>query len=161
MGNKYAMMLHDIRSWVALVEGKTRQFYHGSSDPLPVGTVLTPRDNYEANWSNTDFYAVLEHFRPPHMLAHKNAVFMCDNPDDIDNAGGGTDWLFTVQPLGPVERHDLNWGSEVSMLVSDDPDDLDAIQQAAENYWNGVPHHDETVWEYLTPSARIVAVEEY
>ncbi len=33
--------------------------------------------------------------------------------------------------------------------------------QAAKNYWNGVPHHDENVWEYLTPKAEILKVEEY
>ena len=32
-----------------------QKFYHGSMEELPVGTILTPRDNYEQNWSNTDF----------------------------------------------------------------------------------------------------------
>jgi hypothetical protein len=153
-----------MRRYINLIEAMQRQqlFYHGSSKRLPVGTVLKPRrEDYEKDWNNTDFYAVLEHYRPANMLAHKDAVFMCDNPDDIDNSGGATDWLLTVEPLGDVQRHDLNWSSEISRLVSDDPDDIEAIQRAAENYWNGIPHHDENVWEYLTPSARVVAVEAY
>jgi hypothetical protein len=147
---------------IMLREATKRRFYHGSSEALPIGTILTARGTaYEADWEHTDFYLPLERYRPPTKLAHKDAVFMCDNPDDIDIAGGATDWLLTVEPLGPVERHDLNWGSEISLLLSDDPDNDAAIRQAAENYWNGVPHHDENVWEYLTRSARVLAVEEY
>jgi len=153
-----------MRQYINLVEAINQQrlYYHGSSERLRVGTVLRARgDDYEADWKDTGFYSILEKYRPPEMLSHKDAVFMCDNPDDIDNAGGATDWLLTVKPLGKVERHDLNWSSEISGLVSDDPDNIEAIKEAAENYWNGVPHHSENVWEYLTPAAKVVAVEEY
>jgi hypothetical protein len=137
-------------------------FYHGSYERLDVGTILTPRGAaYEADWKDTDFYAILETHRPPEMLAHKDAVFLCDNEDDVDNAGGATDWLFTVEPLTDrLEKHDLNWCSEISGLVGPNQDDV-AIAHAAQNYWAGVPHTNESVWEYLTPSARIIAVEEY
>lgn len=30
------------------------------------------------------------------------------------------------------------------------------IQEAALNYWNGVPHPNESVWEYLTPKAEVI-----
>jgi hypothetical protein len=137
-------------------------YYHGSSTKLPVGFILTYRDEeYENDWGDTDFYHILEIYRPEHMIAHKKAVFMTDNIDDIDIASGGSEWLFTVQPLGKVEKHDMNWGSEVSMLMDTDPNNYEAIEQAAKNYWNGVPHTNESVWEYLTSSARIVAVEPY
>jgi hypothetical protein len=138
-----------------------KRYFHGSYDKLPVGTILVPQEDYEKNWQDTDFYTVLEQHRPSHMLRHKEAVFLCDNADDIDNAGGATDWLFTVEPLSDrVERHDLNWGSEVSALVSDHADES-AIQHAAEMYWSGDPSNNEVVWEYLTPAAVIVAVEPY
>lgn len=152
----------NIRHYINLVEAISgRKFYHGSFDELPVGTILKPQEGYEDRWSGVDFYAPLEKYRPQGMLAHKDAVFMCDNPDDIDNAGGGAEWLFTVEPLGEVQRHDLNWGSEISLLMEDPKANHVAIKKAAENYWNGVPHTDENVWEYLTPAARIIAVEEY
>lgn len=154
-----------MREFINLIESlqeEAKTFYHGSNDKLRVGIILKPRgDEYEMDWKDTDFYSVLEEFRPPNMLSHKDSVFMCDNPDDIDNAGGGTEWLFTVKPLGPVQRHDLNWGSEISMLLSEDEIDKEALQKAAENYWNGVPHYNESVWEYLTPEAKIITVEEY
>lgn len=144
------------------INNNSNTYYHGSMEELPIGTILTPRDNYEAAWGNTSFYAALEHYRPHHILGHRQAVFMCDNPDDVDLAGGGTEWLFTVEPQGKIERHDLNWGSEISMLIDDGYDiNSHEVANAAKNYWDGVPHTDEQVWEYLTPAAKIIAVEPY
>lgn len=149
----------NFKKWL---ENRQTVFYHGSNDELPVGTILTPRDNYEQNWGKTDFYEPLEKYRPLSMLSHNQSVFMCDNPDDIDAAGGGTEWLFTVEPLGVVQRHDLNWGSEISLLISEGHDLISPeVKEAAMNYWNGLPHHSESLWEYLTPKARILKVEEY
>lgn len=145
-----------------LLESNNQPYYHGSYDNLPVGTILTPRDDYESNWKDTDFYGPLEMYRPKDKLSHKQSVFMCDNPDDVDLAGGATEWLFTVAPMGKVQRHDLNWGSEISSLVGDGHAfDSEEVMEAANNYWAGIPHHNESVWEYLTPAAKIVKVEEY
>lgn len=137
-------------------------FYHGSTKFLPVGTILVPSSDYELNWGRTGFYWILEKYRPSEMLAHKNSVFMVDKIDDIDLAGGGTDYIFTVEPIGKVERHDMNWSSEIDCLISDGFSvDSPEIIKAAKNYWNGIVHYNEQVWEYLTPSAKIVAVEDY
>ena len=137
-------------------------YYHGSSIELPVGTILRPQEGYEDRWGHTDFFDVLEMYRPPDKLAHSESVFMVDNPDDVDLAGGATDYLFTVVPLGPVQRHDLNYSSEISSLVSlgyrlDSPE----IRDAAEDYWAGLESPNEVLWEYLTRAAKIIKVEEY
>ena len=64
--------------------------------------------------------------------------------------------------MGKVQRHDLNWGSEISSLVGDGHAfDSEEVMEAASNYWAGIPHYNESVWEYLTPAAKIVKVEEY
>lgn len=137
-------------------------YFHGSSDHLPVGTILKARDAYESDWGHTDFYRILELYRPAGQLSHKQSVFMCDNPDDIDSAGGGTDWMFTLIPLGPVQKHDMNWSSEISCLLSDGYKlDSDEIKDAAQKYWAGSPHYNESLWEYLTPSAKIITVEPF
>lgn len=137
-------------------------YYHGSSQPLPVGTILSPRSNYEENWGKTDFYRVLEVYRPKNMLSHRESVFMCDNETDVGIAGGYTDYLLTVKPLGQIQRHDLNWSSEISALVSDGYDlDSQEVEDAAHNYWQGIPHPNEQVWEYLAPKALVMKVEEY
>ena len=139
-------------------------FYHGSSDKLSVGTILTPRmDDYEKEWMHTDFYKPLEKYRPSNMLSHKESVFSVGDEDDVDLAGGATDWLFTVKPLGEkIEKHDLNWSSEICGLVGDGQDiNSPNVKKAALNYWNGVPHYNEQVWEYLSRRAEILSVEEY
>jgi hypothetical protein len=138
-------------------------FYHGSMTKLPVGTVLTPRDDYENDWSGTDFYAALEYWRPDSMLSHSQSVFMVADEDDVDLAGGGTEWLFIVEPEGRIERHDINWGSEVSMLIGDGHEiESESVKKAALQYWWGTPHSsNESVWEYLTPKAKIIHVERY
>ena len=142
------------------VNEATQKFYHGSYDKLDVDTVLTPGgDDYESSWGGTNFYGPLEKFRPPEKLAHKEGVFMVGNDDDVDVAGGATDYVYVVEPIGEVQKHDLNWGSEISMLIDNghtlnDPE----VKEAAENYWNGVPHHNEQVWEYLAPRAKIVGI---
>jgi hypothetical protein len=139
-------------------------YYHGSMTYLSAGTILKPSENYETMWGNTDFYSLLEKYRPIGMLSHKEAVFMVADDDDIDLSGGGTNWVFIVEPLGKVQKHDINWSSEISMISSEysgTPEFDEKIYNAALNYWNGIPHYDESVWEYLTPGARIISVEEY
>ena len=87
---------------------------------------------------------------------------MVADPDDIDLAGGGTEWMFTVKPLGPIQRHDINYGSEIESLISDGYEkDSFEVENAAKNYWVGLPHVNEQVWEYLTTSAEILEVEKY
>lgn len=123
-----------------------RVFYHGSMNYLEPDTILTPRDDYESNWGHTDFYKVLEHYRPEDMLSHNNSVFMCDNDEDVDLAGGGTEWLFIVEPLGKIEKHDINWSSEISMLISDGYSiNNNKVKEVAYNYWHGIPHYNEQV----------------
>lgn len=139
-----------------------KKLYHGSSFKLPVGKILIPRPGYEDRWSHTDFFGPLEFYRPPNKLSHAQSVFMCDNPIDVGMAGGGQEWLFTVIPIGPVQRHDMNWSSEISSLVELGYDlDSPEIVDAAEAYWNGEPSANEVIWEYLAPKAKIIKVEKY
>jgi hypothetical protein len=136
-----------------------KTYFHGSYEQLPVGTILKPKENYEEIWGETDFYFVLEKYRPQHLLPHKESVFMCDNPQDIDNTGGGTDWLFTVLPDEYIQKHDQSWCSEISLLIDND-ENQELIEQYAFNYWNGISSEN-PVWEYLTKQAKIIVVEEY
>ena len=137
-------------------------FYHGSTNHLPVGTILTGRkSHYHAEWSPTGFYEILERYRPSSMLAHQDAVFMCDNPDDIDAAGGGTDWVFHLRPLSTIERHDMNWSSQISCAL-DDQEQEENLQRYAQSYWAGIPFDNgESLWEYLTSKAEIIQVDKF
>ena len=138
----------------------TQKFYHGSHDQFEVGEILTPgEDEYEEGMENVEWYHVLHQHRPMESRQHSWSVFMTGNEDDIDVAGGSTDYVYEVEPIGDVERHDINWASEISYLLDAGHDHNSAeIAEAAANYWAGKPHHNEQVWEYLAPKARIVSV---
>jgi len=72
------------------------RYLHGSHTELDVGLILKGRGSaYEADWGSTDFYGPLERCRPPHMTSHSDAVFMVADVDDIDLAGGATDYQAT------------------------------------------------------------------
>ena len=138
----------------------TQKFYHGSHDQFEVGEILTPgEDEYEEGMENVEWYHVLHQHRPMESRQHSWSVFMVADEDDIDVAGGATDYVYEVEPVGDVERHDINWASEISYLLDAGHDhDSAEIAEAAANYWAGKPHHNEQVWEYLAPKARIVSV---
>ena len=137
-----------------------KYFYHASPIPWEEGKVLAGRlDDYEHDWIDTDFYGILEKHRPRDSIGHRDAVFMCDNDDDLDAAGGSTDWVLVVEPLGPVERHDMNWSSAISCAVSDGASENE-ILLFARNYWDGVPS-DDPLWEYLTKSVRVISCEKF
>jgi hypothetical protein len=137
-------------------------FYHGSYYDLPYGTVLTPKKGNFVNNISDDSHFKLEQFRPSQYISRNEAVYMCDNPDDIDLAGGSTDYIYIVEPLGTIEKHDLNWMTEINLIMDKyfeqgNPEDaVEEVEVAALNYWNGVSHYNESVWEYLTTSARIL-----
>jgi len=143
------------------------EYYHGSYDFLPNGTILTPSmGNFMGTFSQNemDSHFKLEQFRPSNYLSRNHAIYMCDNPDDIDNAGGANDHIYMVSPQGKVEKHDVNWLSEIDFIMSEawdngtqeEQETIDKVQNAALNYWNGVPHYNESLWEYLVPSAKVM-----
>lgn len=137
------------------------RLFHGSYDNLEPGTLLTGReDNYEKDWSKTDFYKVLESYRPDNMIPHKSAVFLCHHPDDIDAAGGGTEYLCEVKPYGKIQRHCLNWCTRISNLLELEEEDYDedAVEKAAKYYWEGIPHpYEEPIWEYIVERADVIS----
>ena len=82
--------------------------------------------------------------------------------DDVDLAAGGPEYIFEVLPIGPVSKHDMNWSGEIACLISDGLDvNSDEVRQAARSYWVGNPSPNETLWEYLASSAKILRVEVY
>lgn len=141
---------------------RPEKFYHGSYENFfQAGDELCALPaSYEKNWAGTGFYDVLEHYRPKDKLAHKHAVFMVDNIDDVDNAGAPTDAIYEVEPIGDVQRYDMNWSTEISGIIACDGAEAwhtDRVKGIAEAYWSGLPYPDrDSVWEYLAPRMKIV-----
>ena len=134
-------------------------FWHASADKLPVGTVLSPRPDYEARWHSESAGRILEDGRPPDSLPHREAVFMCAEQQDCDDCGAQCEWLFGVVPEGPVTRHDLSHASAIDCLLSEGASsDEPAVRELVRRYWAGDPS-ELPCWEHLARSARIVSVE--
>ncbi len=138
-----------------------RAFWHASFQRLTVGTVLVPQPGYEDRWHPQSAGRILEDRRPASALPHRDAVFLCDDPQECDNCGAHCEWLFRVEPADRIERHDLEWATRIDVLMSEgaSPDDP-AIAELARRYWSGESSELPT-WEYLTPQATVLAVEEY
>jgi hypothetical protein len=65
------------------------QFFHGSYDQLPSGTILTPEHgNFMGTFTQDemDSHFKLEQFRPPRYISRNNAVYMSKDIDDKDIA---------------------------------------------------------------------------
>lgn len=139
------------------------RYFHGSYDAHEAGTVFQGRgSSYEEKWAKTDFYAALERWRPADKIAHRDAVFLVADPDDLDAVGSATDWCLEMEPLGPVSCHDVGWSSTVSLLISDGHKiDSAEVQTAAEAYWSGRPCPGEEMWEYITTEARVLRCGPY
>lgn len=137
------------------------RYFHGSRTAFETGFALSGRgDGYARDWGETDFYAVLERWRPVGAIAHAEAVFMVGDPDEVDLAGGATEWCLELAPCGQLDRHDMNWSSEISCLMSEGHAvDSPEVRRAAQAYWAGEPHRDENLWEYLARSAVVLACE--
>ena len=147
------MMIHRISSTI---------LYHGSRKQFPDGFVLTPQNDGYVSGGGDEFSAgileterFLEGLRPADKLARHGSVFLVDNPDDIDFAGGYTDYIYKVQPIGEVQRSDMAWYSDLDVHFHD----IQSRTQCAKNYWAGVPYTNapNSLWEYRTASARIIS----
>jgi len=148
-------------------EAMGKRYLHGSYDQLPSGTVLTPdKGNFMGTFSQDEMesHFKLEQFRPSEFLSRNKAVYMSQDVDDIDFSGGATDHVYVVEPMGKIEQHDINWMSEIDLILCDawesgtqeDGNTIEKVKKAALNYWNGVPHSNESVWEFLVPFAKII-----
>lgn len=153
-------------------------YYHGSNKKLPVGTILNgTKDNFFDRWGLAGFASALEEYKPKNKISQSDSVFMIDAKDQkqIASMAGGTSWMFTLKPIGTVQRHAIGWKNEVA-LRSEQPDiyggtDEAKLKQKALNYWNGVPYEngadgedillpkERGVWEYVAQKAKIINVE--
>ncbi len=137
-------------------------YFHGSGIALPKGTILVPRGI--EGWKNDPSHLKVEAFRPHQFLSREKAVFMSQDLDELDLSGASTNHVYEVQPLGPVQKHDINWLSEIDMVISEladgrdqeDEDVIEEIEKIAKKYWMGEPYDGESVWEFLTPSAKVI-----
>jgi hypothetical protein len=135
------------------------KYYHGSIDELPIGLMLkNQKDGYTSDEVVKDLESLFDKYKPKDKISRKEAVYLADNPDDIDNLGGYTDFIYEVNPLDEPEKSDLSWYSKVGSEMGDffdiDEELSENVKEMLDNYWNGVASEN-PVWEYRVYNADI------
>lgn len=148
-------------NWLKKISSIT--FYHGSRKNLPIGTILTPQTDgyvFDQEWDVADIEKAMEKYRPSDKISRKESIFMVDNPDLIDSAGGYLDYIYIVQPIGKVEKSDLDWYSNVQEWVfTNTTEAQQKVKQSSMNYWNGVSSGKGSLFEYRARSAKIIGID--
>ncbi len=147
--------------------GKTALF-HGAANPLPVGSTLQARTN--TGWFPAPIESALERGRPSHLPSRLSSFFLVDDPTLIRAAGGPTDYVYRVTPVGTCSKHHHGWmGNVYDAMIPfirhrAPQEEKDAatpklmhLEEWIRNYWNGVPYRHrpgqaETTWEFLAPA---------
>lgn len=157
--------------------------YHGSSADLAAGKVYRARERDLKTWdTNTspEVEAFMEKTRPKNAIPRNRALYMVGKKAHIQRAGGSDEHIYVVQPVNRVERHDVEWLDDLANLFNNLQSkpipgmtyrtynawmppvkvgkEKEAMLECAKNYWEGMqhPHKKWSVWEYMTPSFRIV-----
>lgn len=145
-------------------------FYHGSRSRIPVGVELRARVN--AGWFPKIIEDAVEAGRPPEVPSRLSSFFLVDDRKLIAVAGGSTDYIYRVTPVGLYSKNHHGWmGNVYSTIIpfirqgGDRIEDEKAaaaqdfihIGEWVHNYWEGVPYRArpgqaKTAWEYLAPT---------
>lgn len=128
-------------------------FYHGSYNELKINTLLKSNSQSYSN-QNSNIEDFFEQNRPDYLISRKNAVYLADNVDDIDNLGGYNDFVYEVELTSSnIEKSDLNWYTMAFEELEENNGFINnKIKKYIEYYWNGVSS-DRPCWEYRVEEA--------
>lgn len=113
-----------------------KALYHGSIAELQIGCTLVPQaGGYTKSCNSQDLEELFESLRPDNKIPRSESVYMCNDVDLIDLAGGYTDFIYQVNPVGAIEESDLAWYTQAQIQLEDG--DRDGAIESAKNYWSG------------------------
>ncbi len=146
-------------------------FYHGSSQRMEVGATLTAREI--EGWFPRPIEDAMEEGRPQGVPSRLSSFFLVDDPGLIRAAGGSTEYVYRVKPVGLYSKHHHGWmGNVYNVMIpfirhrapQEEKDaatpQLVHIGEWVHNYWEGVPYRRragqaKTTWEFLAPEISI------
>lgn len=137
------------------------KLFHGSRKNFPIGFRLLPQaDGYTSYQEVQNIENLFEKYRPENKTSRKSSVFLTDNINNIDGAGGYTDYIYAVEPELTPEASDLAWYSEADSLYDEEETPSKELLNAIAMYWNGTPYHDSSKsnFEYRCKSALITNI---
>lgn len=133
--------------------------FHGSRKNFPIGFRLLPqKDGYTSYQEVQNIENLFEKYKPENKTSRKLSVFLTDNVNKIDEAGGYTDYIYAVKPESTPEASDLAWYSEADSLYDEEESPSKELLNAIAMYWNGTPYHDSSKsnFEYRCKSSLII-----
>ena len=131
-------------------------YYHGSNTKLRLGDAIYPNPKGYTNAHEVRALEDLfESVKPANIeFSRKDCVFLCDCEEDIDNAGGHTDYIYKVDlESGFTEKSDMSWYTKSSVQLADG--NIKGAKKSAEKYWSG--EANEGVYEYRTDEVLIIS----
>ena len=133
-------------------------FFHGSTTPLAIGTVL------HGGRRKGPVEDLLEAYGPSSM-SYADMVFMTERPSDVAGAMPAVDaWhVYEVEPMGRVlGPFDSGWFQEIAAaasrrgLLDTDLSKRQSFAKMADAYWRGAPSPTPGVHEYIAAEAKVV-----
>ena len=95
----------------------------------------------------------LEDGRPDHHLSRECSIFL------YDRAQGNAPFIFSVEPIGAIERGHTGW---LNALAQDGLTDAPLIRELVANYWAGEEcPTQQGCWEYRVGRLRIVGGQRF
>lgn len=149
----------------------TQKLYHGSSQPLKVGSTLVARQrptefSDRADDVGTNVEKFVDSFRPADVPSRLQCIFAVGATRDLNLAGAAEDYVYVIESLGPVTKCDFGWFGEVLGLTHDGVElkKSDEAARCAKAYWSGKRfdvvsedgHVTPSAFEYLCPAVKII-----
>lgn len=135
-------------------------FYHGTHYLFNKGFKLKPKNKnkYTDSVNIKEVEDFFENEKPSDKISRRNAIFLCDNVDNIDNCGGYTDIIYTVEAK-QTECSDLHWYSQACSYFENN--NLIKAKENIKKYWSGeLAEKELSCPEFRTREAFIIDVFE-
>lgn len=136
--------------------------FHGSRQNLPIGFKLIPQEDGYVNQPDViDFELLVESRRPLHLTSRFDSIYLVEDPEVIDYAGGYNDHIYEVKTDNIHESSDLSWYSLASLEYNDGFDfDINKINFFIDKYWSSEINQERknSVIEYRASSGIITAL---
>lgn len=132
-------------------------YYHGSDAKFDIGNSIFPNPNgYTHSAEVKALEDLVEEEKPEHIkFSRRDCVFLCCCEDDIDAAGGYTDYIYTADiGTSPIESSDLSWYTKASIQLCEG--DTKGARESARKYWSG--ECLDGLYEYRTGSFRVIGI---
>lgn len=138
---------------------------------MDVGAILKARAN--EGWFRKEIEDAMEEGRPKAVPSRLSSFFLVDDPKLIAIAGGSTDYVYRVKPIGVYSKHHQGWmGNVYNVMIpfirsgasqaerDEVAPELVHVGEWVHNYWEGVPYRHrpgqaKTTWEFLAPEISI------